>query len=301
MTPIYLITGFLGSGKTTLLKQLLSEGTEQEKVVVIQNEFAQTSIDGTELKQQTNDVEIVEINNGSIFCSCLMGSFIDTLKRIVKEYSPSKIYLEASGLADPSTINQIMNEEELHETIYLDGSVCVVDALNYEIALGRMPRVLHQVRIADVILINKIDLVDENTSKLIQSKIKKLNPFAEVIQTSYCKLDGDLSFQKNQKGFHVFPSKSVGSERPDLQSTVLKTTKKIRYTELPKLLKELQDISIRAKGFILLNNNETVLFQSTFDHMNSENYPNYPGNTEITVIGEEVSLAKVNSIFNKYI
>lgn len=301
MTPLYLITGFLGSGKTTFLKNLLQQGTEDEKIVVIQNEFAQTSIDGTELKTGSKEVEIVEINNGSVFCSCLMSSFIDTLKKIVNTYNPTKIFLEASGLADPSTLNQIVDEKELHKLIYLEGSICIVDALNYSKALDRMPRVIQQIRIADFILINKTDLIDGDTLNNINEKIKKQNPVAQIQETTFCNIDLKNLETKNQQGFNFFPGLGQGSDRPDLQSTVLKSTKKIKKENLKSFLDEIQSISIRAKGFVVSNTGETTLFQSVYDNFTTSIYPNYPGNTEFIVIGEDVSLPLVNSIFQKYI
>ena len=298
MVPFYLITGFLGSGKTTFLKTLLKSANDRN-ILIIQNEFAPTGVDGTELKGEEQPFELIEINNGSVFCSCLMGNFIETLKKATAKYKPDIVYLEASGLADPSTLNQIVNEKELSRLVYLEGSVCIVDAINYEKALRRMPRVIQQIQIADFIVLNKIDLmVDGNLSALV-NELKKINPIADIKATSFCKLDELPNLKLSQPKSNVF--NPIGSPRPDLQSSVLKSVKKVKQTNLNDLISELHEISIRAKGFVNLDNGKTFLFQSVYDSLKIEEYPSFNGNTEFIVIGEEVDLVRLNKIFQKYV
>ena len=105
--PFILVTGFLGSGKTTFLKRLLARYSGDGKIGIIQNEFAPGSVDGTELKQSGMPFEILEVNNGSVFCVCLLGSFIKSLRTFVEEYQPEALILEASGLSDPISIGEI--------------------------------------------------------------------------------------------------------------------------------------------------------------------------------------------------
>jgi G3E family GTPase len=131
LIPFYLITGFLGSGKTSYLKNLLTNQPERGKIAVVQNEFAPNSIDGQEIKRIAPGIELVEINNGSVFCACLLGNFIETLKQLINGYKPDCIYLEASGLSDPGTLMQIISDEQLQQKVYLAGSVCLVDVLNF--------------------------------------------------------------------------------------------------------------------------------------------------------------------------
>lgn len=302
MIPFYLINGFLGSGKTTFLKELFSQGALNKRIAVIQNEFAPSGIDGIELKHENSNFELVEINNGSVFCSCLMGSFIETLKKIVKDFQPEEIYLEASGLADPSTISQIMDEVELHQLIYLAGSICIVDAVNFDKALNKLPRVLQQIRIADTVCINKSDLVNDETIKSITLQLKKLNPFAQQFTSTFCKLPTKFFWRNHQtdKKPSLFFVNTEGSKRPDLKSTVLRTVKPIDSLKLDKLVAELNEISIRSKGFITLNNQQTVLFQSVFNKSTIVEYDNYPGNTELIVIGKEISLEQVKAIYDRY-
>ena len=103
---IYLISGFLGSGKTTFLKQLLEQNSNK-RVGVIVNEFGNVGIDGTVL--QKDGIEMVEINNGSIFCSCLKDNFVKTLVAFL-ELPIDILFIEASGMADPSSMKILLEQ-----------------------------------------------------------------------------------------------------------------------------------------------------------------------------------------------
>ena len=123
-TAIYIVTGFLGSGKTTFIKQVIDSNDNKKKIAVIQNEFAPANFDGKELKRLTHkDFDLLEINNGSVFCVCLLSGFLHALKKLVIQYKPEIILLEASGLSDTIAIGQIFNSPELQYLLYLAGTI----------------------------------------------------------------------------------------------------------------------------------------------------------------------------------
>src|SRR4030042_6503640 len=100
-TPVYLIAGFLGSGKTTFIQQAIDHFSGKCRTGIVQNEFAPASIDGKELKRMTSsDFDLLEINNGSIFCVCLLSGLIFSLKKFVEKYQPDILLIESSGLSD---------------------------------------------------------------------------------------------------------------------------------------------------------------------------------------------------------
>ena len=101
---LYFLTGFLGAGKTTILRNLL-ENMEGTKVGVIQNELGKISIDGTVL--QNNDIQMIELNRGSIFCSCLRLSFVDALTQMAQK-GLEYVFVESSGFGDPSNAEEIL-------------------------------------------------------------------------------------------------------------------------------------------------------------------------------------------------
>ncbi len=186
--PFYLVTGFLGSGKTTFLKEVLAGYSSGKRIAVIQNEFAPTGVDGIELKMTGTGFRLVEINNGSVFCVCLMATFVESVQNIIKEYRPEMIFLEASGLADPVNIIELLGREGLNGRVGLAHVITIVDAPNFERGRKTLPRFRHQIMIADTVLINKSDIY-KGSKALLYDQIRSMNPFAGIIETAYCKTD----------------------------------------------------------------------------------------------------------------
>ena len=186
--PFYLITGFLGSGKTTLLKDILARYSGDKRIAVIQNEFAPTGVDGIDLKMTGAGFRLVEINNGSVFCVCLMATFVESVQSIIEEYRPGMIFLEASGLSDPVNIIELLGKDGLNGRVGLANVITIVDAPNFEKGRKTLPRFRHQIMVADTVLINKSGIFNGDKT-LLHGQIRAMNPFATIIETDYCKTD----------------------------------------------------------------------------------------------------------------
>ena len=259
--PMQLVTGFLGSGKTTFLKNYLEEFSENRKIGIIQNEFSEVNIDSHELRQENADFQILEVNNGSVFCVCLLGSFIGSLAAFIDQYQPDELILEASGMSDPLSIGQILQSPLLKHKVYLDHVWCLVDALNFEKISSLQTRVNHQIRIADTIIVNKTDLA-ENKNDAVIHRIKYLNPFATVLTTTFARID----FAERKSVMKFFPSgEKAENSRPDLQSVVIKSNRTISPEKLDEFLKVIQAGCIRSKGYINLTSGVKVFLQGSFD------------------------------------
>lgn len=303
MIPFFLITGFLGSGKTTFLKNILTNEQAPERIAVIQNEFAPGSIDGIEIKNFAPGIQLTEINNGSVFCACLLSSFIETLKLVIEKFQPRTIYLEASGLSDPTTLSQVMTDSSLSSEIYLGGTIAIVDALNYSRALCTMPRVKHQIRMADVLLLNKTDLVNSDQLSEIHNELKKINPSANIFLTKHCATPDcewwkQFSTESKKLKNIVLPINSTG--RPTLSTAILKVHDKIEAKKLHDFLSELEKVCFRAKGFIVLSNNKTVHFQIVYDTISYSNYINYHAISEIIAIGNTINNKSLGQLYNRF-
>ena len=189
MTAIYLITGFLGAGKTTFLKGRLASSHVRTGVLV--NDFGKVNFDGQLFKQ--NGLEMVELSNGSIFCSCLKNDFIEGLAFLV-EKGLDEIYIESSGLADPSDMGKILELVNLKKTcgtfIY-KGAVCLVDTLFFPKVLPKMLAVERQIRHSHLVVLNKCDLVDKAQLENVRQVISQLNPRAMIIATTFGQVDWD--------------------------------------------------------------------------------------------------------------
>jgi G3E family GTPase len=302
MIPFYLVTGFLGSGKTTLLRRIIEDYADDRKVGIIQNEFAPGNVDGKELKGTGKPFEILEINKGSVFCVCLLGGFIDSLSAFIEKEEPDIIFLEATGLADPISIGELLDAPQLNKKIYLAHTWCIVDAPKFLEMEPRMTRITHQVRVADTVIINKTDLSGD--TEAIQKRIKELNPYAEVVKATYC----DVAFQQVLLGEPAEPvairqSRELSAiepgGRPDIRSVVIRTSRPVSRERLDRFLEEYLPKTYRMKGYVKLSDGSALALQTSFEQYSSETLPNYNGNTEIIAMGDNISPREMRNMLIK--
>jgi G3E family GTPase len=291
--PFHIISGFLGSGKTTFLKRIIDRYSEEYKIGIIQNEFAPANIDGAELKKTDKDFQLLEINNGSVFCVCLLGDFICSLEKFVDEYNPEILIIEASGLADTTSIAEVISAGSLAEKIYLASNWCVVDAQNFAKVGLMKQRVFHQLRMADVVVINKTDLVKTGTEQ-IRAEIKKANPFAEIRETTFCDIDLELGNSAVNK-YYFGELKAMS--RPDVNSMVIKSGRKLSRNSLELFLNEWAPKAYRIKGFVNLKDGKTAAVQCTFDSVQITEIENDFHPTELVAISDQFTLREWNRTF----
>ena len=177
-TKLYVLTGFLGSGKTTLLLNIL-KALKGRKVGVIQNEFGKLSIDGDILRN--DDIQMIEITRGSIFCSCLKLSFVSALSEMAQQ-GFEYLFVESSGLGDPSNVEEILNAAEIASGKKFDfgGVLCMVDALHFLQQVEDEETVNRQLKHCHLAAITKSDLVDNATKEAIVNKIRTINPVCRL-------------------------------------------------------------------------------------------------------------------------
>jgi G3E family GTPase len=293
--PLHLVTGFLGSGKTSFLKHYLNAFGQLRKIAIVQNEFSPVNIDGRELTSNT-PYRLLEVNNGSAFCVCLLGSFIPSLAAFIDEVQPDEILMEASGLSDPIDVGQIFQSPQLKGRVYLDHLWCVVDAQNFDRLTALRFRMEHQLQIADTIVVNKTDLAGEKIHSLLET-IKKLNPFAQVLCSSFAQID--LNTVKKAPIFLPVGEQSSAG-RPSLDSQVVKTTRKITPTALKAFISNLREKCVRCKGFVNLRGENTLFVQGVFEDykMTEVNPTTRP--TELILIGNFNPGTNYQSVFEEY-
>ena len=155
--PVTVLTGFLGSGKTTLLNRILTE-EHGKRIAVIENEYGEVGVDNQLVIQ--SDEELFEMNNGCICCS-VRGDLIRVLGRLLKRKDRlDAILIETTGLANPAPVAQtFFTDDEMRANFRLDAVVTLVDAKHILLHLGDSDEAQKQVAFADVILLNKTDLV----------------------------------------------------------------------------------------------------------------------------------------------
>ena len=176
--PVTVLTGFLGAGKTTLLNRILTE-QHGRKLAVIENEFGEVGVDNQLVV--SSEEELFAMNNGCICCS-VRGDLIRILGRLLKRKDRlDGILIETTGLADPGPVAQtFFTDDEMRTRFRLDAIVTVVDAKHILLHLDRSPEAKKQIGFADVLILNKTDLVSPAELDALESRIRRMNTAAKV-------------------------------------------------------------------------------------------------------------------------
>jgi G3E family GTPase len=184
--PVTVLTGYLGAGKTTLLNRILSE-PHGKKYAVIVNEFGEIGIDNELIVGA--DEEIFEMNNGCICCT-VRGDLIRILDGLMRRKGKfDAIIVETTGLADPAPVAQtFFVDEAVGRNTKLDAVVTVADAKWLKDRLRDAPEAKNQIAFADVILVNKTDLVTPEELREIEMRVRAINPYARLHRTERCSI-----------------------------------------------------------------------------------------------------------------
>ncbi len=179
--PVTVLTGYLGAGKTTLLNRILTEPHGQ-KFAVIVNEFGEIGIDN-ELVVGA-DEEVFEMNNGCICCT-VRGDLIRIMENLMRRKDKfDAIIVETTGLADPAPVAQtFFMDQDVQDAARLDAVVTVADAMWLKDRLKDAPEAKNQIAFADVILLNKTDLVTPEQLREVEARIRAINPYAKLHRT----------------------------------------------------------------------------------------------------------------------
>jgi G3E family GTPase len=197
--PVTVLTGFLGAGKTTLLNRILTE-QHGKKLAVIENEFGEVGVDNQLVIQ--SDEELFEMNNGCICCT-VRGDLIRILGRLMKRKDRlDSILIETTGLADPGPVAQtFFTDDEMRAAFRLDGIVTVVDAKHIWQHIDDTEEAQKQVAFADVIILNKTDLVPPAELDKLEARIRQMNAAARIHRTQNAAID--LAHVLNVGGFNL--------------------------------------------------------------------------------------------------
>ena len=193
--PVTVLTGYLGAGKTTLLNRILSEQHGQRYAVIV-NEFGEIGIDNDLVVGA--DEEVFEMNNGCICCT-VRGDLIRIVEGLMKRKGQfDAIIVETTGLADPAPVAQtFFVDEDVQERARLDAVVTVADAKWLSDRLKDAPEAKNQIAFADVIILNKTDLVNAAELAEVEGRIRAINPYAKLHKTTRCQVPLDAVLGRN--------------------------------------------------------------------------------------------------------
>jgi G3E family GTPase len=276
--PVTVLTGFLGAGKTTLLNHVLTADHGQ-KIAVIVNEFGEVGIDNQLVEGA--DEEIIEMNNGCICCT-VRGDLIRILGELMdakragnnRKGEFDRILIETTGLADPAPVAQtFFVDEEMADFYRLDAIVTVVDARHAGLHLDDGHEAQEQVAFADVLLLNKVDLVSEEELKQLEKRLRIMNPAAKLYHTqqSQIKIDQILGInafdlEKKLELDPGFLEEEAHEHDDDVTSLVFREQRPLSLDKLEKFLQvwlsEHGADTFRYKGVLNIQNvKQRVVFQ----------------------------------------
>ncbi|MFX0206113.1 MAG: CobW family GTP-binding protein [Candidatus Hodarchaeota archaeon] len=290
----FLINGFLGSGKTTFLVKLLSLFSSQ-RCGVLMNEFGEIGIDGLLLPQK--DLELIEINGGSIFCRCRHTTFIEALLKFSS--APIDIlFIEASGLADPVTMDRDLQiiKKIIGDKFSYSGNICLIDSLHFLNLVPIVQTIERQIKYASIAIINKIDLVSQKRVFEIKDKLRSINPRIKVLKTIF----GELS-QDQITDLYIERGQTERDFRSNYATTkitfdiLLTADSKLDSHKVRKFFTELAKETRRMKGFIHLDDGQWYYLDSVNGSLSLTQTNTTVSQTEIVVIfKEDIQKERVN-------
>lgn len=190
--PVVLLSGFLGSGKTTLLKNILSFEENMKDTVIIMNEFGEVGIDGL-LMNEDGQKNMIELSSGCICCSLKEG-LEETLDQVIALH-PKKVLIEATGVADPAAINNIAQIERFQKALAPAKIITVLDAECWEVRDVFGSIFYAQLKNADTIILNKVDLLTKEQIAKSLEEMHELLPNAQIIPTIQAKIEPDTIWE----------------------------------------------------------------------------------------------------------
>ncbi len=259
---VMLITGFLGAGKTTLIRHLLGAGFNAEaRVAVIVNEVGEIGIDGSVIdRQDGQDVDVMELTSGCICCT-IKTDFFKAVQEIHKTINPSHLMVEATGIAQPGDMFDILCHEPVSEFSRLKSVITVVDAGFFEAreVLGTFYD--NQIKCADTIILNKADQVDSDRLEEIKTVLSDLNAESHILSAQHCAVDADilLGLSARQQERTSGDPFSHPHEQGGFSSFTFEDRRLMDKQKLDRFLESLPPNLFRCKGWVRLADSSKLL------------------------------------------
>lgn len=307
--PVVLLTGFLGAGKTTLLRRWLTEAPMTgRRLGIVMNEFGEENIDQQILGRPDLPMRAVE---GGCLCCAPDNELERACLQMARQGNCDVVLVEASGLADPDAMIDILTDPDLAEVVRLQSVVSVVDARwwsGIEADSDPAERVLarKQIRFAQVLALSKCETLDEQALDRVESGLKELNTRAAPVRMPFALPDLGEILDAPSTSVRLELESADGAEtasEPHLhnhyQSVCWRFPVPVDRSALEKFLRELnpRDV-VRAKGFVRLTQDPSklYLFQSVFGHIFLEEFPAFPHPEPVGVfIGPALDALKIQS------
>ena len=274
ITRVYLITGFLGSGKTTFLNRILEAFPKDKKLTLLVNEFGEIGVDGALVEGE--EIDMMEISKGSIFCVCVKTDFIKGLYELNSMVQPDVLLIESTGVANPSDLKKDLKLPIFKDRFHFMEQFCVIDAVHFIDAYQVYASLEKQVASSTVFIINKIDLAAPETIEKTKDIIGQFHPDPLFFDTTYADIPFESFFDLTASAppdSEASQAETVDSNRlsdeeldqfidelldsPDLEITPPDTLMSVAYLwegdkleQISAMAEALPSSIVRAKGFV---------------------------------------------------
>jgi len=205
-TKVFLITGFLGSGKTTLLNRIIARFPKDMKLTILMNEFGEIGIDGTLVEGE--DIDMLEISRGSIFCVCVKTDFIKGLYELNTKIKPDILLMESTGVANPSDLKRDLQLPIFNNRFQFKEQFCILDAVHFHDAFEAFASLEKQIASSTVFIIKKVDLATPESIDRVKKIVAEFHPDPVFIETTYSDIPLEQFFFEELR-------EDKGSQPPD--------------------------------------------------------------------------------------
>ena len=273
-TLVYLITGFLGSGKTTFLNRIIQRFPKDKKLTLLVNEFGEVGVDGTLV--EGDDIDMMEISKGSIFCVCVKTDFIKGLYELNTKIQPDVMLIESTGVANPSDLKKDLKLPIFNDRFRFMEQFCVIDAAHFLDAYGAFASLEKQIASSTVFIMNKIDNASPERIQETKNVVRQFHPDPSFFDTTYADipLEDFFDFAKSESRDSETPEPAKAAtavlseealdefiddllDSPDLEITPPDTLMSVTYSwngddlkQVSAMAEALPPSVVRAKGFV---------------------------------------------------
>lgn len=274
VTQVYLITGFLGAGKTTFLNRIISRFPKDRKLTLLVNEFGEVGVDGTLVEGE--DIDIMEISKGSIFCVCVKTDFIKGLYELNTTVQPDVMLIESTGVANPSDLKKDLKLPIFNDRFAFKEQFCVIDAVHFLDAYDVYASLEKQIASSSVFIINKVDAASPEKIAATKDVIRRFHPEPHFFETTFADIPlekfFDFASHAERTSIEVDSGKRPGTilsaeeldkfidnllDSPDLEITPPDLLMSVAYRWTGSNLEEVRVMAgalptavVRAKGFV---------------------------------------------------
>lgn len=297
---VWILGGYLGAGKTTTLNALLrSPGMEDLNPALIINEFGRIGVDGALVEQR--HLARYEINKGSLFCACTRTDFLRALEDVADAASHGALLIEATGIAEPVDIEDLLVRGSRPGRFRLRGNICVVDASGFTQVAAFLKPAVEQVRWADALVINKCDLVDAHQLAVLRRVLRGINGRALVRETTHGRISIESLLEGGRARTPAVVASYPSAAPPDIFAISFTSDAEIEENRFSEVLRELGDNLLRLKGNVAFAGNpaylEVVCGRETRREPEQNLSDQYGMPTVFTVIAWNTDPSRVRSAF----